>query len=83
MTHNQDVKLEEGIVYMCDRRKKFESQGESIQDGCKVSNDLRCRYLGSEEITREVVACGGNEDVQVDEWSHQAVEPLFYRFKNV
>ena len=25
----------------------------------------------SEESTREEVGCGGNEDVKMDEWSHQ------------
>ena len=34
---------------------------------CKTSNDVWCRDLGSEEITREEVGCGGNEDVKVDE----------------
>ena len=27
--------------------------------------------LGSEESTREEVECGGNEDVKMDEYSHQ------------
>ena len=31
----------------------------------------RCRDVGSEESTREEVGCGGNEDVKMDEWSHQ------------
>ena len=54
-------------------KNKFdERQGESIQDSCKIRNDVRCRYLGSEESTREEVGCGGNEDVKLDEWSHQA-----------
>ena len=53
-------------------KNKFESQGESIQDSCITSNDVRCRDLGSEESTREEVGCGGNEDVKMDEWSHQA-----------
>ncbi len=35
-------------------------------------NDVRCRYVGNEESTREEVGCGGNEDVKMDEWSHQA-----------
>ena len=48
------------------------SGDDSIQDDCKTSNDVRCRYVGSEEITREEVGCGGNEDVKMDEWSHQA-----------
>ena len=56
---------------LCDRRISL-SQGESIQDSCKTSNDVRCRDLGSEENTREEVGCGGNEDVKMDEWSHQA-----------
>ena len=38
---------------------------------CKTSNDVRCRDVGSEESTREEVGCGGNEDVKMDEWSHQ------------
>ena len=46
-------------------------KGESIQDSCKTSNDVRCRDVGSEESTREEVGCGGNEDVKMDEWSHQ------------
>ena len=40
-------------------KNKFGSQGESIQDSCKTSNDVRCRDLGSEESTREEVGCGG------------------------
>ena len=72
MTHRiqsgwQNWKRVSGIL--CDRRI---SQGESIQDSCKTSNDVRGRDLGSEEITREEVGCGGNEDVKMDEWSHQA-----------
>ena len=45
---------------------------ESIQDSCKTSNAVRCRDLGSEESTIEEVGCGGNGDVKMDEWSHQA-----------
>ena len=60
-------------TYLYDDRpkNKSESQGESIQDSCKTSNDVRCRDVGSEESTREEVGCGGNEDVKMDEWSHQ------------
>ena len=65
-------KLEEGIGDSVRPKNKFESQGESIQDSCKTSNDVWCRDLGSEESTREEVGCGGNEDVKMDEWSHQA-----------
>ena len=57
-------KLEEGIGDSVRPKNKFESQGESIQDSCKTSNDVRCRDLGSEESTREEVGCGGNEDVR-------------------
>ena len=32
---------------------------------------VRCRNVGSEESTREE-GCGGNEDVKMDEWSHEA-----------
>ena len=42
-------KLEEGIGDSGRPKNKFESQGESIQDSCKTSNDVRCRDLGSEE----------------------------------
>ena len=56
-------KLEEGIGDSVRPKNKFESQGESIQDSCKTSNDVRCRDLGSEESTREQVGYGGNEDV--------------------
>ena len=61
------AKLEEGIGDFVRPKNKFESQGESIQDSCKTSNDVRGRDLGSEESIREEVGCGGN-----DEWSHQA-----------
>ena len=66
-------KLEEGTIRdsVCPKNK-FESQGESIQDGCKTSNDVRCRDMGSEEGTREEVGRSGNEDVKMDEWSHLA-----------
>ena len=65
------AKLEEGIGDFVRPKNKFESQGESIQDSCKTNNDVRGRDLGSEESTREEVGCGGNEDVKMDEWSHQ------------
>ena len=59
-------KLEEDIGDSVRPKNKFEtqSQGESIQDSCKTSNDVRCRDVGSEESTREEVGCGGNEDVK-------------------
>ena len=64
--------LEDGIGDSVRPTNKFESQGNSsIQDGCKTSNDVRCRDMGSEESTREEVGCGGNEDVKMDEWSYQ------------
>ena len=65
-------KLEEGIGDPVRPKNKFESQWESILDSCKTTNDVRCRDLGSEESTIEEVGCGGNEDVKMDEWSHQA-----------
>ena len=65
-------KLEEGIGDSVRPKNKFENQGESIQDSCKTSNDVRCRDLGSEESTREEVGCGENEDVKMEESSHQA-----------
>ena len=42
-------KLEEGFGESVRPKNKFESQGESIQDSCKTSNDVRCRDVGSEE----------------------------------
>ena len=65
-------KLLEGIGDSVRPKDTFESQGESIQDSCKNSNDVRCRDLGSEESTIEEVGCAGNEHVKMDEWSHQA-----------
>ena len=38
---------------LCDRRISLRVKGERIQDSCKTSNDVRCRYVGSEESTRE------------------------------
>ena len=54
---------------LCDQRISVRVNGK---DSCKTSNDVRGRDLGSEESTREEVGCGGNEDVKMDEWSHQA-----------
>ena len=48
-------KLEESIWHSVRPKNKFESQGESIQDSCQTSNDVRCRDVGSEESTREEV----------------------------
>ena len=45
--------LEEDIGDSVRPKNKFESHGESIQDSCKTSNDVRCRDVGSEESTRE------------------------------
>ena len=59
--------MEECIGDSVRPKNKFESQGESIQDSYKNSNDVLCRDVGSEESTREEVGCGGNEDVKMDE----------------
>ena len=53
---------------LCDRRISLRVKGKLY----KTSNDVRCRDVGSEESTSEEVGCGGNEDVKMDEWSHQA-----------
>ena len=66
------AKLEESIGDFVRPKNMFESQGESIQVSCETRNDVRCRDLVSEESTREEVGCGGNEDVKMDVWSHQA-----------
>ena len=49
------------LLWQSDRRISVRGQWESIQNGCKTSNDvgLRCGDMGSEERTREV-GCGGN-----------------------
>ena len=61
-------KLEEVSGILCDRRISLRVKGKYVQDSCKTSNDVRCRDMGSEESTREEVGCGGNEDVNMDEW---------------
>ena len=43
--------LEKGIGGFVRPKNKFESQEESIQDCCKASNDVQCRYTG---IVRKV-----------------------------
>ena len=42
-------KLEEDIADSVRPKNKFESQGESIQDSCKTSNDVQCRDVGSQK----------------------------------
>ena len=59
---------------LCDRRIRLRGK---YTDSCKTSNDVRCRDLGSEESKKEV-GCGGNEDVKMDEWSHQAGQNVPY-----
>ena len=75
--------LEEDIVDSVRPKNKFESQGESIQDSCKTSNDVRCRDVGSEESTREEVGCGGNEDVKMESprWTELGMKELEGRQK--
>ena len=70
--YNQCGKLDEGIGYFVRPKNMFASDGESIQDSCKTSNDVRRQDEGSEESTTQEVGCGGNEDVKMDAWSHQA-----------
>ena len=43
-----------------------------MQCVCKTGIRVRCRDVDSEESTREEVGFGGNEDVMMSEWSHQA-----------
>ena len=77
MTHRiqsgwKNWKRASGIL--CDRRISLRVKGKVYKTvgSCKTSNAIRCRDVGSEESTREEVRCGGNEDVKMDEWSHQA-----------
>ena len=59
---------------LSDRRISLRVKGKSIQDGCKTSNDVRCRDIGSEESTiAEVGGSGGSEVVNIGEWGHQAI----------
>ena len=44
--YNQDEKLEEGIGDCVRPTNTSESQVENIHDGCKISNDVRCRDTG-------------------------------------
>ena len=64
--------LEEGIGGSVWPNNKIEGQWECVQDGCKTSNGVRCRGVGSEESTRDEVGCCVSEDVKMDEWSHPA-----------
>ena len=59
-------KLEEDIGDSVRPKNKFESQGESIQDSCKTSNETWAVKKAHKKF-----GCGGNEDVKMDEWSHQ------------
>ena len=62
MEYNQVGQTRRGYGDYVWPKNTFESQGESMQEGCKTSNDVRCRDLGSEESTTEEVGCDGNED---------------------
>ena len=58
---------------LCDQRISLRVKGKVHKTvGSKTSNYVRCPDVGSEESTREEVGCGGNEDVRMDQWSHQA-----------
>ena len=52
---------------MCARRISLRVKGKVY----KTSNGVQCRDVGSDESTREEVGCCGNEDVTMDERSHQ------------
>ena len=53
-------RLEEGIWDSVGPNNKPDGQGESKQDGCKTSNDVQYRDMGSDESIRDEVECGGN-----------------------
>ena len=38
----------------------------------RVGNNVRWQDMGSADSTKEEVVCGGNYDVDMDAWSHQA-----------
>ena len=54
---------------LCDRRISFRVKGKVHKTVVRPENDVRCRDFGSDESTREEVGCGGNEDVNMDEWT--------------
>ena len=60
-------------VIMCDRRISLRVKGKVYKTVVRPAMMYVAETcMGSEESTREEVGCGGNEDVKMDEWSHQA-----------
>ena len=59
-------KLEEGIGDYVRPKNKLDDPGQSIQDGCKTIDGVRCRYVDSAESTREEAGCGSNKDVKME-----------------
>ena len=75
MTHRiqsgwQNWKRVSGIL--CDGRIRLRVKGKVYKTVVRPAMMYGARDLGSEESTSEEVGCGGNEDVKMDEWSHQA-----------
>ena len=64
-------KLEEGIRDSVRPKNKFESQGEVYKTVVRPAMMYGAETCAVKERTREEVGCGGNENVEMDEWSHQ------------
>ena len=56
---------------LCDRRISLRVKGKVYKTDARPEMMFGAE-LGSEESTREEVGCGGNDDVKMDKWSHQA-----------
>ena len=69
-------KLEDRVLGACSvwSKNKFEGQGESSPLYKTVVRQAMMCDAGTCAVkkAREEVGCGGNEDVKMDEWSHQA-----------
>ena len=57
---------------LCDRRMSLRIKGKVYKTVVRPAMMYSAGAI--EESTREAVGCGGNEDVKIDEWSHQAIQ---------
>ena len=57
---------------LCDRRISLRIKGKVYKTVIRPAMMYGAGAI--EESTREEVGCGGNEDVKIDEWSHQAIQ---------
>ena len=57
---------------LCDRRISLRIKGKVYKTVVRPTMMYGAGAI--EESTTEEVGCGGNEDVKIDEWSHQAIQ---------